>query len=746
MDNENLTLNVYDDDTFDKTPVYSITFDTIDAHKTGFYHPFTITEDVITKIKESGTADYGDLYFNIVRNNVDLQIRNGDQKLGEFLKVTLDPKIINAYFCDANDTQQVLISALNGALYFKIYAINMVDKKVEINFLTESDAYWSWKDELELDDYEDIKKKFSDERIIDTTSATFNNKGEILVPVNLSKIGKPKNFIRLNAIVKIIAEKKEEAAQKKELGFYMIHKDLTLLYPPATLPNMAENNGAVMVGREQISGGGNNCGGKFCIKKDSQKSELIREVNIRLAGFGGNVPADEFTERTEKMIKQFQRDYMKAPETGKICGNVLKAIDEFQSKHPLNFSEIKCKCGKCTGFGKDRNSEEYQNTKILEKHRKYEYPGVHRSLLWCYRASIFYVNRDTQLNYKTKWVESGYRCHDHYIYIRDKTTNHCGKALDIHYNFLSNGKRADGNSDMNKVRKEIFMKYCCAKQDWNAGKDIFYLESFATTWVHVDVREFSQEYLTKNYFVTNSAELDGKSIVTLANELGFKDLCSCGGEFSANNNKKENGENKYKWAHSAYGNMIAEAESSDNYNICNKTVKVPYQKNGKTHYKRVVEVVDDLILESLTLKEIQKKQTDKDLFAVGRYQVIPNTLNTAISSLGLDLDEKLTTELQDKIFDEYLIKVKRPKIIAYLEGDGSVEDAMYASAQEWASLAVEKDKKISSKKVKVDGKETLVERFSDGTNSYYMGDGLNKAHVIADQVKNDLINSKSANK
>jgi hypothetical protein len=44
---------------------------------------------------------------------------------------------------------------------------------------------------------------------------------------------------------------------------------------------------------------------------------LIREINIRLAGFGGNVPTDEFTDRTEKMVKQFQRDYMKVPETEK---------------------------------------------------------------------------------------------------------------------------------------------------------------------------------------------------------------------------------------------------------------------------------------------------------------------------------------------------------------------------------------------------------------------------------------------
>lgn len=50
----------------------------------------------------------------------------------------------------------------------------------------------------------------------------------------------------------------------------------------------------------------------------SGKSELIREINIRLAGFGGALPTDEFTELTAKCIKQFQRDYMGVSETGKI--------------------------------------------------------------------------------------------------------------------------------------------------------------------------------------------------------------------------------------------------------------------------------------------------------------------------------------------------------------------------------------------------------------------------------------------
>ena len=97
-----------------------------------------------------------------------------------------------------------------------------------------------------------------------------------------------------------------------------------------------------------------NCDEKYCIKK-GDKSELIREINIRLAGFGGNVPTDEFTDRTEKMVKQFQKDYMKVEETGKVCGNVLLAIDDFQNKFNFNFESLKCKCGTCTGFGDNTN-------------------------------------------------------------------------------------------------------------------------------------------------------------------------------------------------------------------------------------------------------------------------------------------------------------------------------------------------------------------------------------------------------
>ena len=68
-----------------------------------------------------------------------------------------------------------------------------------------------------------------------------------------------------------------------------------------------------------------------------------------------------------------------------------------------------------------------------------------------------------------------------------------------------------------------------------------------------------------------------------------------------------------------------------------------------------------------------------------------------------------------------------------MEKNGSVEDAMLASAKEWASIGVEKGKTISKG------------RIAEGGESYYAGDGLNKAHITPEEIKQSLINSKNEN-
>jgi murein DD-endopeptidase MepM/ murein hydrolase activator NlpD/muramidase (phage lysozyme) len=186
-----------------------------------------------------------------------------------------------------------------------------------------------------------------------------------------------------------------------------------------------------------------------------------------------------------------------------------------------------------------------------------------------------------------------------------------------------------------------------------------------------------------------------------------------------------------KWAHSDFGNLLAQHESGDNYNKCNKT------KGG-------YEVINDITVVEQTIKEMQKRQSDRSVFAIGRYQLIPKTLSSAICSLGLDIEANMNEEMQDRIFDEYLIKIKRPKIIAYLEGSGSIEDAMYAAAMEWACVGVEKGKQISDK-IEKDKDGNIISktiRYAKGGESYYAGDGFNKASIAPDDLKKALENSK----
>ena len=327
---------------------------------------------------------------------------------------------------------------------------------------------------------------------------------------------------------------------------------------------------AVILGEELKGQGGGNCGGKFCIDKNSPPSELIREINIRLAGFGGNVPTDEFTDRTEKMIKQFQRDYMKVPETGKVCGNVLRAIDDFSTKFDIGatyWNQLKCSCStkgqqatselrkikelnKCNGFGDHTGKETYRTGKPkTEPFHMYEYPGIHRSLLFGLKSLKYYFS--IQNEYSLDYITSGYRCR----FKNYSTTNHQGKAIDIQFSKGSWKIRGAENRNIQVLKdiyNNIFKKFLNAKYQWVNGKNNFSTEpidlkykanvkidmNYTYSWIHLDVREFDNEYLNDKYFCKNSQTLNGKSLVELAREMGLTNLCNCLNSYSNQNTAK----------------------------------------------------------------------------------------------------------------------------------------------------------------------------------------------------------------
>ncbi|ELU51582.1 hypothetical protein [Vibrio campbellii] len=168
-----------------------------------------------------------------------------------------------------------------------------------------------------------------------------------------------------------------------------------------------------------------------------------------------------------------------------------------------------------------------------------------------------------------------------------------------------------------------------------------------------------------------------------------------------------------RWANTTFGNLIGKVETRNDYSAYNQTypkLRAFYNTN----------------LDQMTIKEVMEKQKSREIFAAGRFQLIPTTLKDAVNYLGIDTSDTFSPEVQDRIFDEYLITKKRPNIIRFLKGKGRIEDAIYDWAKEFASAGVERGRKISKGRIAVGGE------------SYYSGDGLNKAHILPEEMKRSL--------
>lgn len=97
----------------------------------------------------------------------------------------------------------------------------------------------------------------------------------------------------------------------------------------------------------------------------------------------------------------------------------------------------------------------------------------------------------------------------------------------------------------------------------------------------------------------------------------------------------------------------------------------------------------------MTVGEIMRRQDlpagdPNRLFAVGKYQFTPNTLEEAVNQNGIDRNARFTPQLQEKLFADYLIDEKRPAVRAYVTGEATgpqaLERAQHALALEFASV------------------------------------------------------------
>ena len=134
-------------------------------------------------------------------------------------------------------------------------------------------------------------------------------------------------------------------------------------------------------------------------------------------------------------------------------------------------------------------------------------------------------------------------------------------------------------------------------------------------------------------------------------------------------------------------------------------------------------------LSEMTIGEIMKYQSINDpknedrLFAVGQYQVIPDTMKQAVKGLGLNESAIFDQQTQDNI-GMWIIKNKRGKLGDYIDGGSVSEDeALLELAKEFASFPVPYDMK--------DGKGNNLK----AGESYYKYSGGNKANHSVEESK-----------
>lgn len=232
--------------------------------------------------------------------------------------------------------------------------------------------------------------------------------------------------------------------------------------------------------------------------------EEVRLLQIKLGGFRGTILDGQFGPGTELQVIQFQKDFMKmAVPTGIVDQTTSAAIAEFAKKFPFDFNQIRCKCGKCPGFGNGLHKGEYQaGMPKLEMYNLYEYPGVHKLTLWAARAIFFY---HPQFKFV---VTSCYRCEQDNIQNNRTSTNHRGKAIDIDVPLMPGDDKTKDMARCEAIRGKM-VELGNWQMSWGANnRKAFEPSNIAPTWVHSDVRQYDQSVLADRYFVKTLAELD----------------------------------------------------------------------------------------------------------------------------------------------------------------------------------------------------------------------------------------------
>ena len=92
-------------------------------------------------------------------------------------------------------------------------------------------------------------------------------------------------------------------------------------------------------------------------------------------------------------------------------------------------------------------------------------------------------------------------------------------------------------------------------------------------------------------------------------------------------------------------------------------------------------------LTGMTIAQVEQLQARGKVFAVGAFQFTPGVLARARRDAGLSGNERMTPEVQTKLFWGLAMGGKRPRLAAYLSGKSNdLNGAHQDLAMEWAAV------------------------------------------------------------
>jgi len=111
-----------------------------------------------------------------------------------------------------------------------------------------------------------------------------------------------------------------------------------------------------------------------------------------------------------------------------------------------------------------------------------------------------------------------------------------------------------------------------------------------------------------------------------------------------------------------------------------------------------------------------------DSSAAGKYQIIRKTLDASVAALRMSTAQLFDKATQDQLAMHLLAGRGMQR---FLDGQIDADDMALGLAKEWASLPVPSEMRGASRQIKAG-------------QSYYAGDGLNKAHATVAEVDQAL--------